>query len=856
MMLHQKALGQGPLCDLPPRTKMLLTSAFFALAIAGTASAQTLGNRYGLLSATRPEIGFANYNTEQKLLVANQVKEMFKVFVHQYEKEDVYGVNALEKVDKIIKDAPGLSNRDFQYRMVALFQSLRDLHTNYYVAGPHNCYNFVQPLQFAFVESEDYLKKPKIAVKSYTVDKNVLARVPGIQDKVKIGDLLTKIDGKTWPEYFDTVKADTGGANQYGGYQRALQQISSKRGRSYKVPAKNAQVFTFQSSNSTSTFDITVPWVTVASKDCLADAPTGGAADPKNNALGKTEQKYHGKPKKPRTDDASVDDWGTEFFSSDLPAVAYAPTASSIVSYTIYRNNGANLGVIRLSAFTDSAPSDGETTALNEVKRLLTDVLADTDSIVIDLRTNGGGSLGFADVMPQFWVNAPNGFDTGYGRAINHPNNGALFNGPANEEDWAAAYNATPKGNKYTNTIKFNEASTMNTIGQLYLRPVALLTDAKCYSACDTFSASMQDHGFTVFGEDATTGAGGANVIEHQANLQAWAPSIYKPLPYQELDSNGKARLGVSNFRVAWRQTIRTGPNKGKLIEDAGIKSTYQLRPTVQDFVADDAKGVSSQFDRIAKYFKTNSNEQKKAGLLFQASLNATTVTVGKTFTIPFTSQKINTIELRDANNKVVTKTNPTPVDQKHKGTLEVVNGVATLGRSLFTIQGFNGNQRVLITRREFTVIPNTSAYLKVAAGQKYTLGSKDESAYTHVYNNPTNNAADAWQYKNGKLVLGNGIKYKSNVESALKIFVNLPASSKLSATFDVDSEKDYDYFFVTATDASGNTVELYRTSGTVAATATWPIPFSGNVYLSIEFTSDGGVVGRGATVKDIIIGS
>jgi Peptidase family S41 len=53
-------------------------------------------------------------------------------------------------------------------------------------------------------------------------------------------------------------------------------------------------------------------------------------------------------------------------------------------------------------------------------------------------------------------------------------------------------------------------------LGQRYYGPVVLITNARCYSATDTFTAGFADHRIgTILGVGPNTGAGGANVWTH-----------------------------------------------------------------------------------------------------------------------------------------------------------------------------------------------------------------------------------------------------------------------------------------------------------------------------------------------------
>ncbi len=121
-----------------------------------------------------------------------------------------------------------------------------------------------------------------------------------------------------------------------------------------------------------------------------------------------------------------------------------------------------------------------------------------------------------------------------------------------------------------------------NRVGQRYHGPVVLITNALCYSTTDIFAAGFQDHNIgRILGVDGTTGAGGANVIDHR-QLVALAKQLRAehPIPpddgnvhSNELDEllNEDLPPGIS-MRVAIRRSLRVGERSGMLLEDLGVK--------------------------------------------------------------------------------------------------------------------------------------------------------------------------------------------------------------------------------------------------------------------------------------------
>jgi C-terminal processing protease CtpA/Prc len=75
-----------------------------------------------------------------------------------------------------------------------------------------------------------------------------------------------------------------------------------------------------------------------------------------------------------------------------------------------------------------------------------------------------------------------------------------------------------------------SEPALVNAVGQLYHGPVVLITDALCYSACDMFAGGFADHEIgRILGVDANTGAGGANVLDHDQLRSEWTNGPARP---------------------------------------------------------------------------------------------------------------------------------------------------------------------------------------------------------------------------------------------------------------------------------------------------------------------------------------
>ena len=130
-------------------------------------------------------------------------------------------------------------------------------------------------------------------------------------------------------------------------------------------------------------------------------------------------------------------------------------------------------------------------------------------------------------------------------------------------------------------------------MNQAYFKPFALLTNANCYSSCDMFSAIVQDHSAgVVFGEDSTTGAGGANNVNYNSIRER----------FRNPKAVGLTKLpGRQNIGFSFRQYIRQGVNNGELLEDRGVISDQIVPRTLNDVVNDSV----DQYRKISEYLLT-----------------------------------------------------------------------------------------------------------------------------------------------------------------------------------------------------------------------------------------------------------
>ncbi|KAI9095177.1 hypothetical protein DFS34DRAFT_695811 [Phlyctochytrium arcticum] len=655
----------------------------------------------GLLKDSREKMTFLPYTPEERVFVAQQRQEILNIYANIEEKLKNYGVDSMASFSEILKNAANMTNKDFSYSMARHALSLRDLHTNFQIGGQHSCYFIGTPYQFDLVTSDDIIMNPQVVVRTVSQDPEYNTLFPTEALAIKPGDLLDKIDGKSFREYWVSVQNMTGGANQFGGYRQALNMLSSQNSRAYPLPTNNEVEFGFRQGTGESTI-VKVPYVAQGGRDCLRTAPKERNTPPPP-------------PSPPNPKDSSSD---RAFpFPYRFAKYKYQGTKSDIVLQTTYKAKDFSMGVIRLDEFEDDNLTPNE--VLGVIRTLLTDTLSNTDGILFDVRGNGGGTIDIAEGIYQWFAGKTEPVQT---RTVNHPTNRIIFGNQSLATDQfradrLALQSAAPT-DKFAKPVGFLSVDQLNTDGHAYLKPVAVLTDGECYSACDFFCAGMQDSGAAIiFGEDPQTGAGGANVFDQQEALRNFAPTIFKPLPFEGSvgkDANNNTILipGTSGMRVAIRQVVRIGRNAGKILEDTGVLVDEVIRQTPAEF-AQLGGEVFPQFKHIAMRLKQRAAKDGRSNLQFLSPFGLSYRT---NFSIPFSSSGFDRIEVRDSKGVLI-------VDQKLSSNSEGSKGelIATkkpaLGWDRYNIFGFKGSQKMLMTKRPIVMLPDVNELPEIAAG-------------------------------------------------------------------------------------------------------------------------------------------
>ncbi|KAI8898108.1 hypothetical protein BC833DRAFT_539495 [Globomyces pollinis-pini] len=784
--------------------------------------------KVSLMKDSRDKFTFVPYTPEERVAAAKNVENLFQVYGNRFVKIEDYGaefpnIDPAARAAEITKNAAKMTDKEFHYKNADLFLSMRDAHTVYYMPAPHACYLQNTAVGFAMIDSKDIDNDPVVVVSGFSSRQVVRDQSPQIS-KVTVGDKLVTVDGLKYIDYMKQNKFINGGANTPAALRRGLRSGLSGGLLAVQKPKPNDTVKYVLERPDKTTYEVELPWVILEDQKCIASTKDIPAA-PVN----------------------FKDDFGVnpDFIMQDLMennknSITYVNTVEPRIKWGIYNSETTNLGVIQLGTFS-TAISPDDTVLL--IRDIVTNKLADTNAIVFDIRSNGGGYGIIAQKLPQLFVQ--NVIGTKARAVVNDVN---LRFMPTQGPEWIDAAKRSKLGDKYTPLVQpETDDANLNLLGQAYLKPVGILNDGVCYSACDYFSATMQDNAAAVmFGEDNLTGAGGANVITIEAMSSA-APKDFTPLAYA-----GRMPFAQS-ISVAFGAGIRVGPNEGKPIENYGIKPEYIVRPTIDEIKVQTSNG---QFDRVAAKLKEIGEARGINNLFFKSAIDYDVVgRSDETLKLEFESSGLKTVSVAPFKGS----SNIADISKKTKGTLEVPLGSEN-GYSYFSFLGVDAKgKNVLKTQRRLRVIPSLAKYAKIdKAGVNLQTGSPV------IYNlgSSLTTPANGWVKNKDTFTIGKGLGfgYAEAFDSTLSYFIQPVSSLKLALAIDYDTEEDYDYVRVGYTDSKGTTYLTKDAKGKNGVSGVGKLSINSEIKpegafeLFIAFNSDSNTIGKGITLQSISI--
>ena len=522
------------------------------------------------LQQARSQLHAPAYTAQQRQLVADQAYFVISnLYVHHDLKIKDFGpsADAVSRLKDIKARAAGLKDDDFQNALQLVFRDLHDNHTNYGAPLPLACSYVISPMSFRDIVENG---KVKIVFQHLT---RITKDLPGDHQKAKPLDELIAIDGKPAKEFMQGIMADGMGATTPAQIVYGLMTHTIRPLAALPVPANDTITYTLQDSTGKA-YDIkTNLYAIVNEPNCVAQT--------------KKEMDDANLPKRVRFlsgDNTVVRDY-KRFAEPEEIAPFDNDPLSEVAKIQDVDTGSGKLTYMQLASFMPTSSS-----VESIIQRVKEELVARRDSsmgIIIDVRQNGGGAIKLAEEMTQLFT--PSSIQTMPVTLLPNDLNMKMFlnsNGGA-QNGWTQDITDAIRAHApLTKPRVLTTPSEANRLGQVWFKPVVVLTDAACYSACDLFAAAMQDHAAaTIVGAHPSTGAGGANVMDVRSFRSVFS-SMGNNNPFKALPQG-------QSMRVSWRQTVRVGKNKGALIEDRGVIPDVVINYTRADM---DDKALSKVF--------------------------------------------------------------------------------------------------------------------------------------------------------------------------------------------------------------------------------------------------------------------
>ena len=476
------------------------------------------GRELHLVKNSQIELLFPTFSTKERVAVAKQaLLLMEELYVHRDLKIANHGtqVDPLPLLRELVAQAATLSTFELLVSLEKIFLLQRDLHLSLTFPYPLSDLKAILPFQLKLVDGKN------LAIQS--VEKI-------ISKKLAVGDIILTYNGRSPWEVIKDIKALGIAGNEDAVLSHAISLLTKVRLGHFPPPKEDGVQLTVR-HRSGSISSIYVPWL--------------------------LEREYFSA--KSNKKKGGIDD---------------------SINLSWFTNHHGTFGLLRIQNFEPLGSSTTEE-IFHDLKSRLTFINKFTQGLIIDLRDNSGGIWGdrliqlFSPipVVPQLERIRASELNLRFLEAY------AQF---SQKQEHFLDYipflrEALQEGQRYTTAIPINSAEFLNASGRVYYQPVAIISNPNCYSYCDYFITSMQDHqAAVVWGENGWhTGGGGADELQYNIILDA-LPELSPDFPPQ------------LKMNFAWSAGFRTGPMSGRPIEDNGATADYIYHTTIDDLLYND----------------------------------------------------------------------------------------------------------------------------------------------------------------------------------------------------------------------------------------------------------------------------
>lgn len=535
----------------------------------------------------------SNLSTDEKLCILNQAKVILEeVYVHKILKRSMYAINPVERINLMIRNIKyNVSNnedycddRNFHKELLDIFSSLRDLHTRYILPYPYkNRFAFLPFLVEEFyTTTED--KEPKYIIT--TLFKGILKE----GSKIKEGLEVLHWNNIPIRRAIELNSVNQSGSNKEARMARGLDTLTIRSLTTSTPPDEHKVTLGCIDPETGLHQTIDLQW--------LVSHYPPDFEDP-NEEFNATMVAYGFD-----YDTLSVNQMKANLYS-DISKKGKVKKSSTWIRPTHYRKSmrgqvvkkegsGFKAGYIRIFSF--AVPSAEKFIAdFIEVYQQLEE--KEISALILDIRGNGGGLITASEFLLAHLVGRKVEFHKA--QFINSELTLGLCekfdakNKIVDLSNWARSIGLSKRtGDYYSSGYPITKLKNKKDFQKGYKKPILLITDALCYSAADMFAAGFQDHHLgKVIGTHGNTGAGGANVWNHE--------TLRRLLDEVKMDYNALSKLPkAANFNFAVRRILR---RNGEPIEDLGIVPDIVHKITRNDLLHGNADLIRKALETLEK---------------------------------------------------------------------------------------------------------------------------------------------------------------------------------------------------------------------------------------------------------------
>lgn len=582
--------------DVASRSKTCFGSregrgAFMAEAMHGSPS--MMGDLSSFLEGIRPLPA-----SDRGIIVEQALVLLEACYAHLPLKRSMHAVDPVQRLRLLLHrldGGGGPRGPSFHNEMTQIFNSIRDVHTNYLLPSPY-C-RLTAHLPFLIEEYYDEQKRRRYVVSKVLGDLE--------HPTFKVGAEVLYWNGTPIDRAVERNSERLAGSNPDASHARGLDSMTIRPMVRVLPPDEEWVTITYRTEGG-AVEELRLSW------EILSPGMGHAAVDPNklsaaSVALGldiQTDAVHQAKKALYAAEAVEAEQRVASGEPSEVQLASGLPTSMpTVLRAKAVSTQHGTFGYIRIFTFNVTR-ADG---FVDEFIRLA-EALPE-DGLIIDVRGNGGGLIPASEQLLQTLT--PRKIEPARFQFINTPLMLDLCtscSGPGHPpgldlSPWAASIaEAVKTGATYSRAVPMSDPDLCNTVGQKVHGPVVLITDALCYSATDLFAAGFQDHEVgPILGCSANTGAGGANVWTHGLLCQllhALEPRV-SPLP------------GDAGMSVAIRRSLRVGTRAGTPLEDLGVVPDGIHRMTRRDVLGSNEDLI----DHAAKLLTRGISYRLRVGL-------------------------------------------------------------------------------------------------------------------------------------------------------------------------------------------------------------------------------------------------